>query len=206
MATDGITGGHVLVEDGRKSAEEYTPARKVAVMLTFGVTDSEDPAIKLRIVGKLASDHVALLLSGVAPAAVETAAAEQAPAAEKKTRARKETADPMAAAPQAEAPVVDPMAGGQTVNPTVDPMASGTPAAAVDPFAVPAADAAPITDDDLNGSLQKKAADLGSEAGTVKIRELIATYNPDPTKGFSASLIPQAQRQDFLTKLEAITL
>lgn len=63
---------------------------------------------------------------------------------------------------------------------------------------------APISDGDLNSAIQVKNSELGSQAGTLKIRELIASYNSDPTKTFQVREIPADRRAEFINKLNAI--
>ncbi len=61
-----------------------------------------------------------------------------------------------------------------------------------------------ITDAKLNEACTKRNAD--APGILPKIRELIKTFNPDPTKVFQLREIPQAQRQDFLNKLAELKL
>lgn len=53
-----------------------------------------------------------------------------------------------------------------------------------------------------NGELQ--VAGMTVEAAPVLIRNLLATYNPDPAKAFGLREIPQDKRADFLSKLAAV--
>ena len=72
MADQNITDGVVSFEDGVKASEEYAPAKKVRVELTFAVIEGEDGEEVLARVGDLARAQVARLL-GKAPAAVQAA-------------------------------------------------------------------------------------------------------------------------------------
>jgi hypothetical protein len=58
-----------------------------------------------------------------------------------------------------------------------------------------------VTDKDLNDAVHKKNSVLKDPP---KIKALIAIFNPDPKKPFTLREIPQAQRQPFLQKLEAL--
>jgi hypothetical protein len=67
-------------------------------------------------------------------------------------------------------------------------------------FDVPAATT--VTDAELNAACAKKNAMLNDP---VKIRNLIGTFNPDPSKPFQVREIPNEQRADFIAKLEALS-
>ena len=58
-----------------------------------------------------------------------------------------------------------------------------------------------ISDSLLNEKVQAKNAVLGDP---VKIRNLISTFNPDPTQHFVLRELPQSQRQSFLDKLKEL--
>lgn len=57
-----ITNGVVSIEDGTKAKEEFAPARKVRVELTFAVAEGSDPTEVLDKVRSLAASRVDLEL------------------------------------------------------------------------------------------------------------------------------------------------
>lgn len=184
-----VTGGLVAYEDGRKSPEEYGPTRKVRVELSFTVEDGEDAQGVLNDILILARGRVRTFLSDQT---VEPAGEAAAPATTRKRRTKAEIEADEAAAKVAEASTGGEGGGEQTsVKENVAPPA--------DEWETPAAE---ITDEDLNSAVTKKNATL---ADPPKIRTLIGTFNPDPTKVFQLKQIAPAQRADFLAKLEALT-
>lgn len=210
-----ITDGLVSVEDGLKAPEEYAPARKVRVELKFSSFDGDTAEYVDGIISAAvarATAEVDRLLgrdkkAPAAPAPTADAAAEVVDTPAPATRKRRTKAEIEAEA-AAKVEVVDgPLAteedfdimgdaGAQDAkgNPVMEDVADE------DIFDV-GGDEPEVSDADLNSAVQKKNADLGD---ANIIRGLIKTFNPDPTKVFQLREIPQAQRQDFLTKLAAL--
>lgn len=201
---NGFTGGLVSVEDGVKSAEEYAPARKVRVEISFAEKPDGPTALELLDeAANVANAKVAELLGRTAPAAVSGEASAPATTRRRRTRAEIE-ADNAAALEAKAASAPEASNGGENgdaetsaadvasvVEQPADP-------AGMDEWASPPAE---ITDADLNSAVQKRNAVLNDPP---KIRVLIGSYNPDPTKQFQLREIPQASRADFLAKLEAL--
>lgn len=70
-------------------------------------------------------------------------------------------------------------------------------------FDVPAPEPAgePVNDADLASAVTKKNGEINNPDA---IRELIGSYNPDPTKPFQLRQVPADKRQEFLGKLAAL--
>jgi hypothetical protein len=201
-----IIGGTVSYEDGRKHTPNpdgtYPIQRKVRVELTFETdADISSPdEIEGLIAGDIAKAEVTRLLDGKAAEAT----APQAPAATAAKPKAKAKAKPAAATPTA------PPSGG----PSDDDLGLGDTAPVVadaedlSEFDLPAstedaADDGPkeVTDADLNSAVTTKNAELKD---APKIRDLIGTYNTDPTKAFRLADIPQEKRAEFLAKLSKL--
>lgn len=106
-----FNGGSVTIEDGLKASQEYAPARKVIVTLTFDVAEDENPHSKLDLVAEAASHKVKELLGKAKAAPVATQVAAKAaetpkPAAETQatTEKPKRATGPKAKATDAKAP------------------------------------------------------------------------------------------------------
>lgn len=226
-----VTGGLVSVEDGKKAAEEYVPARKVRVDLSFSVGEGEDYAATFDMVSRAASNRVHALLHGTAIASVLDGAPDATAPTATRTRRTKAQIEADNAAAKAKDPAAveeDPTGGQEHVinlpdQSAKDPAAieddAGEPAASSggagggaqtsdDPAAIgdewdvqPEAPATAVTDADLNSAVQKKNGEL--EAPNL-IRELIGSYNPDKTKPFQLRQIPAEKRAEFLNKLGAL--
>lgn len=68
-----ITSGTIAIEDGTKAKEEFAPARKVKVELSFSVPEGQDGVAYMHGVTRVAEAKVASMLGRTAP--VETTAA-----------------------------------------------------------------------------------------------------------------------------------
>lgn len=201
-----ITGGVISIEDGDKTAnkaDQYDVSRKVRVELNFVVPEGQDGATVASRVGDLANVELARLLSGASPVTIAAATATQATAP--KGKGKGAATKPPAEAPKTETPAAAPAA--PATDPTsIDFDTPETPAA--DPAGIdfdvelPAEEVKEISDADLNAAAQKKA---GEGIDPTEIRKVIAGFNPDPSKVFQLRQIPQAQRQDFLDQLSALT-
>lgn len=219
-----ITGGLVSVEDGAKHdpADQYSLSRKVRVELKFDVAEGSDPVDIVAIVGDIATGRVNELLGRAASSTARTvtedvrgstaAETENTGAVRKRRTKAQIDADNAAAAAKAADPAD---MGGEPSPPAADPSDMGgattdtsSGSSAADPadfdFDAPIEPTAPattITDADLNAAVQKKNGELGDPP---KIRNLIGSFNPDPTKQFQLRQIPAEQRADFIAKLEAL--
>lgn len=219
-----ITGGLVSVEDGAKHdpADQYSLSRKVRVELKFDVAEGSEPKDVLALVGDMANDQVSAMLGrspSTARVVTATTGTEAAPAARKR-RTKEEIAADATAAAAAEAALkkADPLAMEDEPSPPAD---AATPAAAttsdqagssgvaatsaeaaLDDWDAPAATpTVAVSDGDLSDAVTKKNGELGDP---VPIRNLIGSFNPDPTKAFNLRQIAPEQRQAFLDKLAAL--
>lgn len=218
MSETQVTGGLVSVEDGIKASEEYAPARKVRVELSFSIAESTPEAGRADIISLVADQAAAqvarLLGRGSAPQATVrevTPAPEEAAAPKKTRRTAAQIAEDKAAA--------GPPAGGATPSPSDlsaipddGPGEQSAPSAespadlggVTDEWEVPAeveVEVVTVTDADLNALVQKRNGELGDP---VKIRTLIGKFNPDPTKPFQLRQIPADQRAQFVADLNAL--
>lgn len=196
--TNQITGGSVRIKDGLKAAVDYGENRVVEVTISYAVADPAEAAIQLNLAAKMADDKVNQLL-GRKPAGTvaETPAPKEKPAAKPKAEAKPK--------PPADEVVEDEDEGGDVVveDETVSeekPVEETKDDADMSEFEVEPE--ATITDADLNKAVQAKNAEISSPP---KIKALIATFNPDPTKPFALAQIKAEQRADFLAKLEKLT-
>jgi hypothetical protein len=213
-----ILGGQVSYEDGIKSAVEYAPPRKVRVELHFEIAEDEQEQADARIhaVGNLAQAEVLRLLGQTVAAKEEPLSGAALALVEnpgQTTRRPRRTQAQIAAdeAAATEAARLAALEAGRQGKPgdAGDPAAFGAEATSqVQTAGDPAgfdftSDPAKteISDTSLNDACQAKASKLGS---AEKIKALIGTFATDPTKQFSLREIPQAQRPDFLAKLEAL--
>ena len=216
-----IIGGIIAYEDGVKTVggDQFSPTRKVRVELNFSIEDGEDAEATIDKVLTKASAFVHQKLVGskaasgaataAAPATSPVAAATP-PAAGGKTKADLEAEKVAAATPR------KPGRPPKIVSP--EPVKAADPASMEDVTIVqpepmkPAADPASmedlttvqpaeVTDKDLNDAVQKKNAVLKNP---VAIRGVVAQFNPDPTKQFTLAQIPQGQRREFLSRLDAL--
>jgi len=208
-----IIGGIVSYEDGVKTVEgdQFSPTRKVKVELNFALEeggDDQDAAVNAVL------DKAQLFVTRKLGLSAPTAAATRrkpdsgtpavTPARTKEDLARE--------AGVAEGSKPGPKRTGASQAPTADPAAvvepdpaavaaTVAPTAQEDEFSVPATlVVTPVSDDALNSEVQRVNQKLKDP---VKIRGLVAEFKPaDWTQQFTLRDIPQAQRQEFLTKLK----
>ena len=89
-----VTSGTIAIEDGTKAKEEFAPARKVKVELTFSVPEGQDGVAYMHGVARVAEAKVASMLGRTAPAETAVPKAEtpkeevkaETPAQKKKAR------------------------------------------------------------------------------------------------------------------------
>lgn len=216
-----ILSGTVSIEDGAKAKEEYAPARKVRVDLTFAVPEGSDGQPFLDTTARMADAKVRELLgrpaAAGAPVLQVAIATVGTPVAGK---AATETAAAKKARLAAEKVAVEP---GKTKAdlakeaglPTTDTVHKGATEGLVEDEATPTAedelgdllgDAAPvpISDQELGRMAQDKMAKLKADQGEkfspVAIRELINTFSG----GKRIADIPSVKRHEFKAALEAL--
>lgn len=189
-----ITSGMVSFEDGRKAAEEYAPARKVRVELSFSVDPNGDAMADLDMASGLAKAKVKELIFGTdtrndaAVPKTEIAHAGQVDppaAAVKKTKAAK--------APKVEPlPAVDPFLGPSEVD--AKPADTGTASAGQ----------AQISEDVSDAALFKAVTTLNARINQPKkITEIIAKHCAQDGVPPSLKRVLPAKRVAFLAELKA---
>ena len=201
-----ITHGVVSVEDGVKANEEYAPARKVRVELSFDVAEGSDPRKVLDAVSVTANAQVRSLLHQAPEIVVkraETALVAAAPPADAEVNDPSDVDAKIAAAVAKTAARKAAAKAAKAVEPEADPAGIGD----IEPDApAPVKEAAideiepdpEVTDAQVHEAIQKCNARIND---TAAIKTLIGSYRTDPTKPFSASMIPQTSRADFLARL-----
>lgn len=211
-----ITNGTVTIEDGKKKSEEYAPARKVSVSISFSVDEGADSDTILSQAGDLANQHVSRLLTkNAAPVnaiATATAAVAEKPAAPKKEKAPAKTKADLAK--EANVPATDTVHKAATDEELLEDEPTITADGKVveddlndlnDLLGDLLGDSAPtpITDLELANAVQKKNAER-KEAdpnwAPAKIRDVISEYSG----GKRVNDIPAAKRAEFLKKIEAL--
>lgn len=225
-----ITSGTIAIEDGTKAKEEFAPARKVKVELSFSVPEGQDGAAYMHGVARVAEAKVASMLGRAAPAGTTAAPstpetpAPEAPkpetAAAKKKREAAEAKAAEANKPQrTKADLEREMleaAGGSGAKPAANDgeledeqtiAANGKVVEEEDELGDLLGDTAPVpvTDAELGKAAQEKNAKAKAEYGDkwapAKIRDLIAEF---AGAGKRINDIPAAKRHDFMKKLEAL--
>lgn len=213
-----ILGGTVAYEDGVKqqAGDTFSPTRKVRVELNFAVP--EDPgidadAVLAEVMEKavnLTNEKLGITKPTRAAKTVVAETGKVTPPAKVVTgKTKADLEAELLAKDKANAPAAK---RGPKPKVVADAAAVVDEAAVVEEATAPVADAASMedwssepvteyTDKDMNDHVTKKNATLKDP---VKIRALIGSYNPDPKKPFTLREIPQAQRQVFLDKLEAL--
>lgn len=203
-----IDGGSVTIEDGTKAPEEYAPNRKVSVTLNWTPPDDstgEEIGALFDHVTALASSKVAQLLGKAAPAALATATTATAadkPAARTR-RTKEQIAADEAAKKAAETPASDEVSFDEDVTELPPGSSDGSSDASGEvSFDLDEEPAKEITDVDLNAAVQARNKEINNPG---KIKALITEYRKDATKPFNLVNIPQAERQGFIDKLNALT-
>ncbi len=196
-----ITNGVVSVEDGTKKSEEYSPARKVRVELSFAVPEGSDGAAVASEAGDAASAEVARLL-GIPPSAKPAKVAKPVKAEPAKEPVKIGPSDKDKLAAAAGLPVDDGL-GGAT-EPTKEP---AKPAVVEDDLndLLGLEAPKPVTNAELVDAAQKKnnaMKKIDPKWAPVKIRELCVKY-AGADKHFRD--IPVEKRAAFLKDLEALT-
>lgn len=193
-----FTNGSVTIEDGRKAAEEYAPARKVSVMIAFSVPEGGDGQIYLGGAAEVANAKVAELLGLVAPAAAATPAVKptrgkkvaeapkSAEAPKERTKADLEREAIEAASKPAAAPLIE------DESDDLSDVLGDVPAPA------------PVTDKEMSDACIAKANKMKTVAGweAKRIRTLIEEFTGQPGKRVQD--IAADKRKDFLDKLDAL--
>lgn len=228
-----VTGGIVSIEAGVKKNEEHAPPRKVRVELHFTLPEGTvDAQPFIDGVAAQADTKVRELLYGKIMTATEVLAGRTKPTPQQASSAATQEAVLTAAEPKKGPPRTTGKtktelaeAAGLPTTETVHTKAKpdeddelNAPApkkteAAKEPsddlgdLLGEAEKPVEITDADLNKHVQTKSAEYreaNDATGNVKIRELVATYNPDKAKQFVLREIPQGERAGFVAKLKAM--
>lgn len=215
-----ITNGIVSVEDGNKAAEEYAPARKVKVEISFAVPEGEDGNHHVLLAGRVADAHVKRLLgrevtatevvsSNPAKEAV-TAVAVNADTTAKTTRKPRATSakEPATGGDKAALEAAAGLtAGGVVETSVVNNTKVVEPVVEEDSLddLLGAQAPVPITDAELAKAAQNKNAQMKVKDPnfSIKIRALVVEYAGAPPKKITD--VPVAKRQEFLDKLRDLT-
>lgn len=209
-------GGVVRYEDGVKTTEgdQFSPTRKVACELNFSLDEGDgDDLIQSAL------DKAQAFVNGKLGLKVPTAAVRTGRVAAEATAPKTAEPEPVKAQGPKRRTKADLAAeAGLPAKADADPAADPDELVTPEPKKAPPADElddllsgeekpVEITDADMNSAVQKRAGkfrEASDDKGNVKIRELVATYNPEPDKQFVLRQIPQADRAGFLKKLEAL--
>lgn len=202
-----ITNGVVSIEDGAKASEEFAPARKVRVELTFATQEdgSESAAETLERVSQIANAKVSELLGrGTVLATGGTVQKVQTekPAEKATTRKKKAETKPAGEKTKAdlEAELIAELTGGTPpATQAAEPEPDGIDDLLGDQAPVP------ITDAELAKAAQLKNAQMKTKDPNfaVKIRALVVEYAGQPPKKITD--IPVAKRQEFMDKLKDLS-
>ena len=201
-----ITNGSVTIEDGKKAAEEYAPARKVSVTIAFGVPEGQDGTKVLDYASAVAQSKVSELLGVPKPAAPEMAAklADAGPG-KAQARGKKNTEAPREAPEAGSKADLEARAIAEASKPAEQPtvpverddndlsdLLGDTPAPA------------PISDKEMSDACIAKANKMKSVAGweAKKIRTLIEEFTGQPGKRVQD--IAADKRASFMNKLDAL--
>lgn len=190
MAIQSIT---VRISDGIKTVD-YAPPRLydlTAVIIDPRGADAQKEVLDAIGILKAAGES---FLGRSAPASAVTVVASE-PAAEVKPRAAKAAAQK--ANKEAAKPTVAPSGGADELEDDLGETELGD-----EDFDAPIeADVKPVTDAELNDAAQAANRRVGDPKA---IREIINSYNDDPTKVFQMRQIPAAKRAEFIAKLEGL--
>lgn len=213
-----INGGTISVEDGIKAKEEFAPARKVKVELSFSVPEGADGAAFMHGVARVADAKVASMLGRTTPAETVAPKAEtpmpvapkaETAAAKKKREAAEAEANKPAEKTKAdlEREMLEAAGGGKTDAPAAVAVVDE------DDLSDVLGDAAPqarvISDKELGeiaGKINaKKKAELGDKWAPAKIREVVATFTGKKLSDVpKITEVPADKRVEFVAALEAL--
>jgi len=213
-----LLGGTISYEDAVKQnpGDQFSTSRKVRVELNFAVP--EDPGIDpdsvlsevmekaialtneklgIKTATRNAKSNTITVTPGATAVTIPVTKADLEKEATEKAEGKKRGPGRPKATP-AEKPAEDWDTGNASPTSATDVASqSSAPAeSASDEWEVPAQ--TEITDAELHKAVQGKA----EKTDVVKIRQLIASFNPDPKKPFKIAMIDQTQRQTFLDKLK----
>jgi len=197
MTENFITGGTVAIEDGTKAKEEFAPARKVKIELSFSVPEGEEGQKFLRAVADVAEDQLRSMLGR--PVVQTTAAPAPAPKVDarppKAPKAKEKTKEDLAR----EAGVLVDSKPADGLDESDGPALKDD-----DDLSDLIGEVAPITDTELGKAAQETNGRLKSAHGDkhdpTVIRKLIAEFSDNKR----INDIPAAKRQEFLNKLKAL--
>lgn len=195
-----ITSGTVSIEDGIKAKEEFAPARKAKIELSFAIPEGQDGTAFLNGVTKIAQDKLTEVLGGkpaaAKPASTRTPAANKDKTPETPKPAEK-TKDDLAR----EAGVLEEPAASKTTAPADDNL---------DDILGEAAPAARVISDKELGEIAgkvnaKKKAELGDKWAPSKIRELVAKFTGKKLSDVpKITEVPAEKREAFVAELEKL--
>jgi len=199
-----ITNGKVSFTRSVRPADYEK--KEATVELSFAVGDEEDAASVVEAVGRLAQEK-ALALVGLRPtgATPSVPTATQAPPTSKETSAANMNAEEGKKRGPGRPPKVSATVSTPT-GPDISP-APGAIEPTEDDIILGGVETRPeVTDDMLSKALNRKSGALTKTHqgnANIMLRKLIAEFvGPPPA---TSRMIPQARRQEFLDKMEALT-
>lgn len=229
-----ITSGTIAIEDGTKAKEEFAPARKVKVELSFSVPEGQDGTAYMHGVARVAEQKVASMLGRTAPAEVAQIVTATAPkpaetpktetpkpetAAAKKKREAAEKAAAEAAAPKERtkadleremleaAGAKKPASDDELLEDEPTITATGAVVSNDDDLGDLLGEAAPppVTDLELGKAAQEKNAKMKAELGEAWAPAKIRDLISRYSDGKRINDIAAAKRPQFLKELNALT-
>ncbi len=183
-----ITNGTVSVEDGKKAIEEYAPARKVRVDLSFTVDEGADEKAVLHDAGALADAQVRNLLGQDKGGA----AGNSAPAADKPKATRGKKADAL--------PPVETFSIEDAKPAAAQPKADE---ALIDDGILGADPAAPFVDVSDKALYDLVVAINAKVKKPKEITEIITKFCPGDGVPPSLKRVPEAKRVEFIAAVKA---
>lgn len=195
-----VTGGMVFYEDGKKSDVEYAPPRKAHVELRFDVEEGADATAMLNHTSAACIAKVNEMVGLASAPKATRARTKPAEAAPAPTEADKVAEKKAAVGIVDDSLTIEPATGVAPGAKGGHPVASAQ--TDLEDFTIAPAETVEVTDAELHAAARRKADDLKDP---VPVRKLVDDMNPDKTKAFPITNIPQAQRGEFLKRLSALS-
>lgn len=193
-----VTFGHGI------KREEYGPVKRAEVSLTASVAEGELGEHVLAMISTMAIAKVAEMLDAPKPDLTANSSQEggKQPGEAPARRSRKKADQPQEATASEVASSAEDQPSARTEESEGDAKPTEPAPAVEDEWSV-GAEAIEITDAQLLAATSKRAGELGSRDPILKLITTFATRTDGPP--FKVQEIPQAQRQDYLNKLAALT-
>jgi hypothetical protein len=197
------TNGSVTIEDGNKAPEDYAPARKVSVTISYQASEGEDGTKFLDAAANAANLKVDELLGRKSAPTSFSQVEVPATAAPAKKRGAKAATEPAKEPELSDKEKLAVAAGVHTVEPVPAKIVEPDPDSLDDLLGEQAP--VPITDAELSKTAQNRNGQMKAKDPnfSVKIRALVVEYAGPPPKKITD--VPVAKRQEFLDKLRDLT-